>query len=382
MEVARFGDTDYLFVLSERGSVVGVYRIEGGTPVLLQLLPSGVSPEGVTAIPSRGLLATANEVDLVEDGLARAHVMLYALAEREAPAYPSIRRPTAPDAPIGWGALSGLAADPAAPGRLFAVSDSVYAMQPRIFEIDATAAPARIVRAIDVTRAGRPAQKLDLEGIAPDGEGGFWLASEGDPGAVVPHALIRVDASGEIVEEIAFPPRSLGQQTAPAPRASTVAGDKVWIAIQREWGDDPEGQVKLVAYNPATEEWGAVRYPLDAAPEGGWVGLSEITAHGDHVYLIERDNQIGESAEHQAHHPRAARRPGPGPARRRAAARHQGDRARPDARSRRPRGYVVDKVEGFAIDAAGTGFVITDNDGTDDSSGETHFLALGPLEAM
>jgi hypothetical protein len=52
-------------------------------------------------------------------------------------------------------------------------ADSVYAMQPRIFEIDATAAPARIVRAIDVTRTGRPAQKLDLEGIAADGEGGF-----------------------------------------------------------------------------------------------------------------------------------------------------------------------------------------------------------------
>ena len=28
------------------------------------------------------------------------------------------------------------------------------------------------------------------------------------------------------------------------------------------------------------------------APEGGWVGLSEITAYGDYVYIIERDNQI------------------------------------------------------------------------------------------
>ena len=51
MEAARFGDTDYLFVLSERGSVVGVHRIEDGTPVLHQLLPSGVSPEGVTGDP-------------------------------------------------------------------------------------------------------------------------------------------------------------------------------------------------------------------------------------------------------------------------------------------------------------------------------------------
>ncbi len=47
-----------------------------------------------------------------------------------------------------------------------------------------------------------------------------------------------------------------------------------------------------------------------------------------------------------------------------------------------PHGYIVDKVEGFTIDAAGNAFVVTDNDGTDDSSGETHFLPLGALEAM
>ena len=34
-------------------------------------------------------------------------------------------------------------------------------------------------------------------------------------------------------------------------------------------------------------------------------------------------------------------------------------------------GYVVDKVESLAIDGEGTAYVITDNDGVDDSSGET-----------
>lgn len=42
-------------------------------------------------------------------------------------------------------------------------------------------------------------------------------------------------------------------------------------------------------------------------------------------------------------------------------------------------GYVVDKVESFAIDATGTGYVITDNDGVDDSSGETFFWSIGAL---
>ena len=45
-------------------------------------------------------------------------------------------------------------------------------------------------------------------------------------------------------------------------------------------------------------------------------------------------------------------------------------------------GYVLDKVEGFAIDAAGNAFVVTDNDGVDDSSGETQFLRLGSISAV
>ena len=37
------------------------------------------------------------------------------------------------------------------------------------------------------------------------------------------------------------------------------------------------------------------------------------------------------------------------------------------------------KVEGFAIDAAGTGWVVTDNDGVADSSGETLFWSIGTV---
>ena len=36
-------------------------------------------------------------------------------------------------------------------------------------------------------------------------------------------------------------------------------------------------------------------------------------------------------------------------------------------------------MESLAIDAQGTGFVITDNDGIDDSSGETFFWSIGAL---
>ena len=45
-------------------------------------------------------------------------------------------------------------------------------------------------------------------------------------------------------------------------------------------------------------------------------------------------------------------------------------------------GYVLDKVEGLAVDADGQFFAVTDNDGVDDSNGETLFMRLGTLQGM
>jgi hypothetical protein len=45
-----------------------------------------------------------------------------------------------------------------------------------------------------------------------------------------------------------------------------------------------------------------------------------------------------------------------------------------------PNGYVLDKIESFAIDANGHAFIITDNDGVDDHSGETVLINLGKLD--
>lgn len=42
-------------------------------------------------------------------------------------------------------------------------------------------------------------------------------------------------------------------------------------------------------------------------------------------------------------------------------------------------GHVAEKVEGFAPVAAGEGFVVTENDGVDDSSGETFFRRSASL---
>jgi hypothetical protein len=378
MEVATFGGETYIFLLSERGSIVGVYRDTGAEPELVQMLPSGIAPEGAVAIPARGLIATSNEADLGEDGGARSHVMLYAFGDGPA-AYPTIVSDDGPDGlPIGWGALSGLVADPETPGRLYAVNDSFYGMQPTIFTIDATQTPARIVSATPVTRAGQPAQKLDVEGIATDGDGGFWLASEGRTDRLIPHALYHVDAKGEIRAEVAFPPELLAVEKRFGAEGVTRVGDTLWIAIQREWADDEAGFVKLVAYDTAEKSWGAVSYPLE--PKGaGWMGLSEITAHGDFVYIVERDNQIGEAAVVKRLYrvPMAEMTPaalgGEPPVVTKELVRD----FIPDLAAFN--GYVVDKIEGFAIDAAGVGFAVTDNDGVDDSSGETFFWSIGAL---
>ena len=287
----NFGGTPYVFVGAERASVVGVYDVSNpAEPDLKQLLPSGVGPEGYVVLPQRNLLVSANEKDLIEDGGARAHVMLFELQDARA-AYPHLTSAGA-DELIGWGAISGMVAD--AEGMIWAVNDSFYGFQPSIFKIDPSQTPARITNVIRIHRQnGEIAQKLDLEGITLDGKGGFYVASEGRMDRVIPHAIYHVSAEGLIKDrkgEIGLPPELMAVEKRFGFEGVTRVGDTLWMAVQREWKDDPANRVKLVYYNLETEEWGAVHYPK-AEPATGWVGLSEIVAHGDYVYVVERDNQ-------------------------------------------------------------------------------------------
>ncbi|WP_102109063.1 esterase-like activity of phytase family protein [Oceaniglobus roseus] len=362
-----FGGTPMLFVGAERASVVGVYDVtDPAAPVLTQLLPSGVGPEGYVTIPERGLLVSANESDLAEDGGARSHVMLYQYGAGD-PVYPHLTSEGMAEL-TGWGALSGLVAGEGA--TLYAINDSFYGYQPTIFAIDVSTKPAKITEALRVTRAGMPAQKLDMEGITLDGEGGFWVASEGRTDRLVPHALYHIDAEGEIRGEVGLPPELAAVEKRFGFEGITKVGDWLWMAVQREWADDPKGQVKLVAYNPETEEWGAVAYPLDEAGEG-WVGLSEITAHGDHVYIVERDNQLGTAAKTKKVYRVALDELTPAPLGGELPLVKKEEVRDLMADLTSTGGYVMDKVEGLAIQADGTAWAVTDNDGVDDSSGET-----------
>ncbi|WP_340298883.1 MULTISPECIES: esterase-like activity of phytase family protein [unclassified Roseobacter] len=373
MEFATFGGVPMMFLLAERSSIVGVYDMSNpAQPVLAQLLPSGISPEGAIAIPSRNILATANEYDARGDGGAPAHVMIYEY--QNAPAvYPHLTS-AGMDELTGWGAISGqvMAED----GTLYAVADSFYAMQPTIFHIDVSQTPARIVDAIRVTREGQPAQLMDMEGIALDGEGGFWVASEGRSDRLVPHAIYHIGADGAIEDYIALPNELLAVEQRFAFEGITRVDDMLYMAVQREWRDDPENHVKVLGYNLETEAWSVAHYPLTEASTG-WVGLSEIVAHGDDLYFLERDNQLGDAAMTKL------------------ITRVSMDQmAGMVALGETPPvltkeivvdllpyltstgGFVLDKIEGLAIAEDGTMWVSTDNDGVDDHSGETMLFAI------
>ncbi|MDP0927265.1 esterase-like activity of phytase family protein [Paracoccus onubensis] len=370
---ATYDDVPMIFVASERGSIVFVFDAsDPAAPELIQALPSGIGPEGLVAIPQRGLFATANETDLGEDGAARAHVMVYERQDAGA-SYPMITSEGVEDL-IPWAALSGLAADPGDTTKLYAVSDSVLSDAPSIYTIDASQSPARIISRILVTRDGQTAEKLDLEGITTDGEGGFWLASEGDSEKEVPHAVLHVAADGAITQEISLPETLALHETRFGFEGISLVEGKLWLAMQREWGDDPAERVKLLQLDPANEEWSAAHYPIEQGE--GWVGLSDLAYHDGALYVIERDNLIGEAAalKQITRVDLAGLEPAPLGGDLPVVSKEVLRDLIPDLQA--TGGYVVDKVEGLAITSEGTAYVATDNDGTDDSSGETLFWSF------
>jgi hypothetical protein len=231
-----------------------------------------------------------------------------------------------------------------------------------------------------VTEDGAPMLDLDLEGIAVRAGGGFWLASEGRPDDGMANRLIRVTAEGVVEEVVPLPDSIAAEATSSGLEGVAVAGsgdaETVWAAQQRPWGDDPEGTVKLISYKPASQEWGVVRYPLET-PEKGWIGLSEITALPEGRFaIIERDNQLGDHAKVKRLYvvsladvtPTAPGEDAP------TVEKTLIRDLMPDLAS--ANGYVMDKVESFAVDAAGQAYIVTDNDGVDDASGETLFLKV------
>lgn len=398
-------------------------------PQFQQLLPAGLSPEGLLAIPERNLLVVASEVDSRAD-LVRATVSIYQLGDEAT--YPLIVSADRADgSPIPWAALSGLVVDPADSETVYSVHDSFY-VRSRIYTLDVSAVPATITSELELNDSGTVLSaaldalastlpdlgsfnpdalvgadgsvNLDPEGIAVGIGGGFWIASEGagnlangvsnpaDQPFRSPNLLLRVDATGTITDAV-LPPIELtlnqfrfGYEGVAAVEENGV--EVLYVAFQRRWSGaaDPANRARIGRYDTLSGEWTFAYYPLEVptSPNGGWVGLSEITALGDGKFVvIERDNQAG-----------------------------------PDARIKRVYSFSIDgvvfapnasapalpllsksldrdlilsgdyeadvileKLEGLAVLPDGTTLIVNDNDGVDDSSGETRLFNLGALFA-
>ncbi len=400
IEYAEFDGKKYLFVGSERGSFIAVYQLVRGKPRLRQILPAPLGPEGLLAIPSRNLLIASGEEDDPEFGV-RSTMMIYKLRDGK-PTYPQVV--SADDEqgkPIPWSAMSGMTTAPGYGNRLLAVWDSFYA-ESKIFTLDTSARPARITDAITI-RGG--SGNYDPEGIAVAPDGTYWIASEGNADGSRPNRLLQTDTAGNVIREIGLPAEIEACRAASANTGSLGAGFegvavkptrdgyKLLVAQQRGWDyttpecedldDDPAGanagepaQTRIWVYNPANNNWDSIAWELAPVPaNASWVGLSEISSNPSGGFIvIERDNRTGDFAELKTlvNFRWSAVQDGIV-----SAADKQVYDLIPDMLA--TNGWISDKPEGVGIANNGRVFVITDNDGVDDWSGETQFLRLGKV---
>jgi hypothetical protein len=321
--VASFGNREFAFFLSERGSFCSVYDVtRADRPRFVQILPTGISPEGVVAIPQRGLLVTADE----------GSGTLSIFETTRTPWRPDAEQPTLFSMDAPFAALSGLTASPWGP-FLFAVPDD--ALPTRIYTIRVGGAFAPVRPVLDVTREGQQA-RYDGEGIAVDTSilggrflRGFWIASEGN-GSSKPNLLVQVDWRGRVQREIQLPnaidrgadPSLPGNAQGPAGgqriRSNGFEGVSIspdgrylYAAIQRDFANEfPTGDrfARIARYdlrqlrgpNPPCSglrcggDWEFFYYRLDSNDGDNWAGLSEVLTmpNGD-LLVIERDKGIG-----------------------------------------------------------------------------------------
>ena len=417
-EFGNFGGDKILVIASERSSLLFVYDVSDPVrPMLKQTLPTALGPEGILAIPSRNLLVAASEEDARDDKF-RGGLNIYSYDVQES-AYPTIASADRADGtPIPWAAMSGLGYDAVVPGYVFSIEDSFYGSN-RIFRIDPSTAPATLDQEITISDANGvfaaytvvavtagtaedDASRIDVfdsedlaaminadnsvnidpEGIDVAGDGGFWVASEGSGTVgdaarpVNSHNLIfKTDATGVIEAVVGLPDAVNAAQLRFGFEGIAEYNGAGWVAFQRQWSLDTGGVARIGRYDLTAATWSFFLYPLDTptSPNGGWVGLSDLTSLDDGRFLVlERDNQGG-----------------------------------PDARIKRlyvidtngamdgdtltktlvadlvpaleaPGGPIPEKVEGSVV-VGGDVWIINDNDGVDDNSGETQFLNLGSI---
>jgi len=197
-----------------------------------------------------------------------------------------------------------------------------------------------------------------------------------------------VDTDGTVLKEIRLPAFLEDNARKNGFEGIAVTGrpgkETVYVAIQRAWpdaGDTDKVQTKIGRYDVASAEWTFVYYPLESEGNGGWIGLSELThICGNWFAVIERDKGWGPTTGLNAelksvylvrlgkhdfkpytHTLKTIRK-------------FEWADLQPalDAASI----WGSEKLEGLAVTKKGRVYVVTDNDGVDDATGETVFLRI------
>ena len=441
VEVGTYGDTEFAFVGSERGSFLAVYELRkgGAKPKFVQLLPTGVSPEGILSLPERGLVVTSNEVTGDLSIFTGVPYLYRGTQDRPEVRSKRVRTP--------WSAVSGLAGDTRSSRVLWGVPDN--ALPSELYRV-AIRGTRGTITSKPITKDGEQA-RYDLEGIVADTSiaapaakraaarhrtaakaarardnraakagkraqaarakrslsfhrakarnhmrAGFWLAQEGNAAfgedSYLANLLIQVDRRGRVIREIPLP------EAIDSPGAGVIRGNGfegvtlsddgryLFAAIQRDYADDADvggkRHTRIARYDLEAGTWDFFLYPLDGPVAEGWVGLSEIVnVGGDRFLVIERDQQVGGAAEVKKIHEFTL------------------DGVEPTDGSPLPEGTTpedaagkviektlyqevveefgpFEKLEGLAITRTGDVWGNVDNDGGEH---ESRFLRLGPL---
>lgn len=383
LAVTEIGGVPVALVASERSNFVAVYDVTDPTaPEFRQILPTTPGPEGILPIPQRDLLVVASETDEA-DARVRASVSVFGFGDAFSgsagtPAFPSIVSADIDGAPIGWGALGALSADPENENRLFTATDDAYGPA-RILGVDISQTPAVIDSELTITDGG-DAVDLDIEGLSAHPDGGFVVAVEGKEGTG--NELVTVSADGSIDGRITLPDDIAAGLGSQGFEGVAVDGDHIWAVLQREIDSDPEGLARIGRYTPDSGEWEWFGYRLEGTDvDGDWIGLSEIAVHDGGLLVLERDKLNGPDARVKAIYRvdiptetgvvNAEDTPAVLP---KTLVRD----LLPDLQA--TNGFVQEKVEGLTVGGNGNLYVVTDNDGLDDANGETVFLNLGPAK--
>lgn len=314
----RFGNREFAFVMSERGSFMAVYDIRRiNRPRFVQFLPTGISPEGITTIANRGLVITADE----ESG-----TLTIFKGQR--------RYPFDADQPLLYGVNTPFGAISGTDGNtfgVFGVPDN--ALPTSIFFVRLGGAFAPLWNFMPVTDPSGAQARYDGEGIVRDNSilapwffGGFFLASEGN-GSSRPNLIVQTDLFGRVLREIQLPANidaaadpTVGGNAVGSAGGGTIRGNGfegvtlsadgryLYACIQRQFNGEAATHTRIARYDlgqiaNGTAPYNGIRvggdweffyYPLEAATGAGFIGLSEIITTGtDEFLVVERDQGIG-----------------------------------------------------------------------------------------